>query len=571
MAQDTQGILRGFSLFLVRNELLKMEIAQKSLSQAAKRKVSFISYLLQEKILNSFVLAKAVSDYFGLPFLDLDAFNIDMAPRDILEEMHQTKLAKVFPLFKRGKDLFVATIDPLISVLNEVKFSTGMNVVSIIVDSEKLSAKVAAFYETGKKETLDELEDADLDKLEITAAEDLEQAEISEVDVEDAPIVRFVNKIILDAIKKGASDIHFESYEKKFRVRFRIDGVLYEVANPPLTFAARVTARIKVVSNLNISERRIPQDGRFKLNLSRSRSVDFRISTCPTANGEKVVIRILDPLNVKLGIDKLGFAREQEQSFTKAIQSPQGMILVTGPTGSGKTITLYTALTILNTVENNISTAEDPVEVNIEGVNQVQINPKVGLNFATALRSFLRQDPDIIMIGEIRDTETAEIAIKAAQTGHLVLSTLHTNSAAETLVRLVDMRVERFDIASSVSIIIAQRLARKLCPHCKVKVEIPEDILLKEGFKQEELASLEVYSPVGCEYCNEGYKGRIGIFEVMPFSKELKRAVLKGADAMMLEDTAVKEGMITLRKSGLEKIKQGMLSLEELNRVIKEE
>jgi len=410
-------------------------------------------------------------------------------------------------------------------------------------------------------------EGMDLEALEVTGGED-EGAAVTRDDVEDAPIVRFVNKIMLDAIRRGASDIHFEPYEKTYRVRFRMDGVLKEIAQPPVQLAGKLAARLKVMSRLDIAERRVPQDGRIKMKLSKNRAIDFRVSTCPTLFGEKIVLRILDPSQAMLGIDALGYEPFQKELYLKYLNKPQGMILVTGPTGSGKTVSLYTGLNILNREDTNISTAEDPAEINLPGVNQVNVNPKVGLTFASAMRAFLRQDPDVIMVGEIRDLETAEIAIKAAQTGHLVLSTLHTNDAPQTLTRMVDMGVKPYAIATSVSLIIAQRLARRLCSQCKEPVDIPKEALLKEGFPEEDVASgLRIYAPKGCPNCTDGYKGRVGIYQVLPVTDSIARIILAGGSAVEIGDQAAKEGVWDLRRSGLEKVKAGLTSLEEVNSV----
>jgi type IV pilus assembly protein PilB len=412
--------------------------------------------------------------------------------------------------------------------------------------------------------------DTDLDNLDIASDED-DQRDDSDLNVDEAPIVRYVNKILVDAISSGCSDVHFEPYEKFFRIRFRQDGMLREVANPPINIAARLVARLKVMSRMNIAERRIPQDGRIKLKLTRNRDIDFRVNTLPTLYGEKVVLRILDSGSALVGIEHLGFEPEQKSAFLKAISKPYGMMLVTGPTGSGKTVTLYSALDILNKPEVNISTVEDPVEIQVAGINQVNMNPKTGLTFAAALRSFLRQDPDILMVGEIRDLETAEIAVKAAQTGHMVLSTLHTNDAPQSLTRLANMGVAPFNIASSVLLIMAQRLTRRLCAHCKRPESIPEEALLAEGFTPQDVAEgLTIYGPVGCDHCTNGYRGRIGIFQVMSVSEEIGRLIMEGGDAMQLADQARREGVSDLRQSGLRKVKAGITSLEEINRVTKD-
>jgi len=410
-------------------------------------------------------------------------------------------------------------------------------------------------------------EDLDLDNLDISGGDDVED-EASRDEIEDAPVVRFVNKVLLDAIKRGASDVHFEPYEKIFRVRTRLDGVLSEVAQPPVALANKVCARLKVMSRMDIAERRVPQDGRIKMRLSKNRAIDFRVNTCPTLFGEKIVLRILDPSSAKLGIDALGYDEFQKNMYQKHLDKPYGMILVTGPTGSGKTVSLYTGLNILNTVDRNISTAEDPCEINLPGINQVNVNPKVGLTFASALKAFLRQDPDVIMVGEIRDLETAEIAIKAAQTGHLVLSTLHTNDAPRTLTRLVDMGVKPYAIATSVSLIIAQRLARRLCDNCKEVRDVPREALLKEGFEAKTIEDgLTIFGPVGCKSCNDGYKGRLGIFQVMEVSEKMGRIIMEGGNAITIADQAVEEGVLDLRGAGLNKVKDGLTSLEEINRV----
>ena len=477
----------------------------------------------------------------------------------------------MLPLVKRGKRLFVAVSDPTnLHSLDEVKFATGYSVEAIVVEEDKLSELVAKTLEQVDT-AMPELahEDFEMDALDVSAGEEAIAGDIGEgADVDDAPIVRFVNKVMLDAIRRGASDIHFEPYERAYRIRFRLDGMLKEVAAPPVVLAGKLAARLKVMSRLDIAERRVPQDGRIKMKISKTRAIDFRVSTCPTLFGEKVVMRILDPSSAMLGIDALGYEAFQKELYLAALSRPHGMILVTGPTGSGKTVSLYTGLNILNVEDSNISTAEDPVEIMLSGVNQVNINPKVGLTFAGALRAFLRQDPDIIMVGEIRDLETAEIALKAAQTGHLVLSTLHTNDAPKTLTRLMDMGVKPYAIATSVSLIIAQRLARRLCSNCKTDLNIPAEALLKEGFGDDEIANgLQIFGPVGCTQCTDGYKGRVGIYEVMPLSEEIGRIIMEGGSAIAIAEQAAQEGVWNLRQSGLNKVRNGMTSLEEINRV----
>jgi len=482
------------------------------------------------------------------------------------------RLHKTLPLYKRGSMLYVAIADPAhLQGLDEIKFHVGSNVEPILVEHDKLHKAITDLLEAEETRT-EGLDDTDLDDIDFDdQGDDLSDTGDDESsDVDDTPIVRFVNKVILDAVNKGASDLHFEPYEHTFRVRFRVDGILKEITSPPSSLAKKIAARIKVMSRLDISERRVPQDGRMKMKLSRNRVIDFRVSTCPTLFGEKVVMRILDPTSAQLGIDALGYEEEQKQLFMEAIHRPYGMVLVTGPTGSGKTVSLYTALNILNTQDRNISTAEDPAEINLPGINQVNVNPKAGLTFPSALKSFLRQDPDIIMIGEIRDIETGEIAVKAAQTGHLVLSTLHTNDAPKTLTRLVNMGVAPFNIASAVNLIIAQRLGRRLCSHCKEPADIPHQALIDEGFRPEEVDDLVIYKAVGCDQCTDGYKGRVGIYQVMPISEAMSKIIMEGGNSLQLAEQAKSEGIPDLFQSGLEKVRQGVLSLEELHRVIVE-
>jgi type IV pilus assembly protein PilB len=477
-------------------------------------------------------------------------------------------------VFRRGKRLFLAVADPTnLHAIDEIKFATGLGVEAIVVEDDKLQKAVDKAIEQADAQMPNRGDDdgVDLESLEVTGGDDELDDKVSRDDVEDAPIVRFVNKLMLDAIRKGASDIHFEPYEKIYRVRFRMDGVLKEIAQPPVQLAGKLSARLKVMSRLDIAERRIPQDGRIKMKLSKNRSIDFRVSTCPTLFGEKIVLRILDASQAMMGIDALGYEPFQKALYEKNLARPQGMILVTGPTGSGKTVSLYTGLNILNREDTNISTAEDPSEINLPGVNQVNVNPKVGLTFASAMRAFLRQDPDVIMVGEIRDLETAEIAIKAAQTGHLVLSTLHTNDAPQTLTRLVDMGVKPYAIATSVSLIIAQRLARKLCSNCKQPMDVPREALLKEGFDEADVATgLKIFTPKGCANCTDGYKGRCGIYQVLPVTDAIARIILAGGGAVEISDEAKREGVWDLRRSGLEKVKAGITSLEEINSVTTE-
>ncbi|MFI0458510.1 MAG: type IV-A pilus assembly ATPase PilB, partial [Candidatus Thiodiazotropha endolucinida] len=467
--------------------------------------------------------------------------------------------------------LFLAVSDPTNHQgLDEIRFNTGLASEAILVEEEKLKRTIDKVMEA-QETNMGDLLDADLDNLDISSGEDEAETDESKLDVDEAPVVRYINKLLLDAIKQGVSDIHFEPYEYTYRVRYRQDGILREVASPPSNLASRLSSRIKVMSRMNIAEKRVPQDGRIKMQLSKSRAIDFRVNTCPTLHGEKIVLRILDPTSAQLGIEALGFEEEQQNNFFDAINKPYGMILVTGPTGSGKTVSLYTALNLLNKPEVNISTAEDPVEIQVAGINQVNTNVKTGLTFAEALRAFLRQDPDIVMVGEIRDLETAEIAVKAAQTGHLVLSTLHTNDAPQTLTRLANMGIPPFNIASSVLLIMAQRLARRLCENCKAPEDLPREALLEEGFTEEDLKTdFTTFKPVGCDLCTGGYKGRVGIFQVMPVSETMGKLIMEGGSSLQLEEQADKEGVDNLRRSGLRKVMQGITSLQELNRVTKD-
>jgi len=562
--------LGGLPQRLVQDGIVDEATMLEALNAARERKVNVVTQLVSSGAANARDIAIAASTEFGVPLLDLDAVNLDP---DVIRLVSDKLLAKhrVLPLFKRGKRLFLAVADPTnLHAIDEIKFQTGLGVEAIVVEDDKLQKAVDKAIEQADAQisALAEEEGIDLESLEVTGGDEEAEGAVTRDDVEDAPIVRFVNKVMLDAIRRGASDIHFEPYEKTYRVRFRMDGVLKEIATPPVQLAPKLAARLKVMARLDIAERRIPQDGRIKMRLSKNRAIDFRVSTCPTLFGEKIVLRILDPSQAMLGIDSLGYEPFQKELYLKYLNKPQGMILVTGPTGSGKTVSLYTGLNILNREDTNISTAEDPAEINLPGVNQVNINPKVGLTFAAALRAFLRQDPDVIMVGEIRDLETAEIAIKAAQTGHLVLSTLHTNDAPQTLTRLVDMGVKPYAIATSVSLIIAQRLARRLCQHCKQPMDIPKEALLKEGFSEADVeAGLTIYGPKGCSNCTDGYKGRVGIYQVMPVSEAIGRIILAGGSAVDIADQAAKEGVWDLRRSGLEKVKQGITSIEEVNSV----
>ncbi|MCF7970326.1 MAG: type IV-A pilus assembly ATPase PilB [Methylococcaceae bacterium] len=568
VASSSDMHFSGLLKCIVQEGILTEADAQLHSDAAKKIKTPLISYLVNNKYVSARIIANQAATEFGLPFFDLSAIDKSILPSGLVSEQLIRK-HHALPLFKRGNRLFIALSDPTnFQALDDIKFHTRLNTEIILVEEDKLGTAIDSFLDASDTSMTDLL-DADLDNIELSAGDE-QSPDSPTSDIDDAPIVRFVNKILLDAIKKGASDIHLEPYEKTFRIRYRSDGMLSEVASPPSNIANRIVSRIKVMSKMDIAERRVPQDGRIKMTLSRNKAIDFRVNTCPTLFGEKVVLRILDPTSAQLGIEKLGFEPVQQKLFLDAIQKPYGMILVTGPTGSGKTVSLYTGLNILNTVERNISTAEDPVEITVEGINQVNMNVKAGLTFATALRAFLRQDPDIIMVGEIRDLETAEIAVKAAQTGHMVLSTLHTNDAPQTLNRLLQMGIPAFNIVSSVLLIMAQRLARRLCEHCKIDSEYPENVLLEAGFQKEELGSFTVFKAVGCEKCNDGYKGRVGIYQVMPITEAMRTRILEGCNAMQLGDQAKADGVNDLRRSGLIKIKQGITSLEEIDRVTRE-
>jgi type IV pilus assembly protein PilB len=567
-ATASQSHFAGLPRRMVQDGIISEEQLQEATDGAKKAKMTLIAYLVNEELAEARAIAVAASHEFGVPLLDLDAVEIDL---DVVRAVDQKLINKhrVLPLVKRGQRLFLGISDPTnLQAIDDIKFATSLRVDPVVVEQDKLEERIISAIEAvDTSMSALEDDDFDLENLDI-AGEDDEQEDERRDDVEDAPVVRFVSKVLLDAIKRGASDVHFEPYEKIFRVRTRLDGVLSEVAQPPVILANKVCARLKVMSRMDIAERRVPQDGRIKMRLSKNRAIDFRVNTCPTLFGEKIVLRILDPSSAKLGIEMLGYEDHQRILYEKHLAKPYGMILVTGPTGSGKTVSLYTGLNILNTEDRNISTAEDPAEINLPGINQVNVNPKVGLTFASALKAFLRQDPDVIMVGEIRDLETAEIAIKAAQTGHLVLSTLHTNDAPKTLTRMVDMGVKPYAIATSISLIIAQRLARRLCDNCKEVKDIPREALEKEGFTAAELdAGLTIFGPKGCKACNGGYKGRLGIFQVMEVSETMGRIIMEGGNAIQIADRAAQEGVIDLRRAGLNKVKDGVTSLEEINRV----
>jgi type IV pilus assembly protein PilB len=564
--------LGGLPQRLVQDGVVEESAMLTALQAAKDRKSSFVTQLIAAGAAKARDIAVAASAEFGVPLYDLDSHSVEL---DIVKLVQDKLLQKhrCLPLYRRGKRLFLGVADPTnLHAIDEIKFQTGMGIEAVVVEDDKLQKlidKAAEQADAAMPNLADDETGFDLENLDVTGGDDdMEGAGVSRDDIEDAPIVRFVNKLLLDAIRRGASDIHFEPYEKMYRIRLRIDGILKEVAQPPVQLAMKLSARLKVMSRLDIAERRVPQDGRIKMKLSKTRAIDFRVSTCPTLFGEKIVCRILDPSSAMLGIDSLGYEPFQREIYLKNLAKPQGMILVTGPTGSGKTVSLYTGLNILNREDTNISTAEDPAEINLPGVNQVNVNNKVGLTFAAALRAFLRQDPDVVMVGEIRDLETAEIAIKAAQTGHLVMSTLHTNDAPQTLTRLIDMGVKPYAIATSVSLIIAQRLARRLCSQCKAIVDVPAEALLKEGFQEADVrAGIKIYAAKGCSACSDGYKGRCGIYQVMPVTEALGRIIMEGGNAIDIADQAAKEGVWDLRRAGLEKVKQGMTSIEEVNSV----
>jgi type IV pilus assembly protein PilB len=563
--------LGGLPQRLVQDGVVEEAVMLEAMNTARERKTSVVTTLVTSGAANARDIAVAAANEFGVPLFDLESITLDL---DVVRLVNDKLLAKhrVLPIFRRGKRLFLAVADPTnLHAIDEIKFQTSLGIEAVVVEDDKLQKAIDKAIEQvdNQMPALSDEEGMDLDSLETVGGDEAEGGDkVTRDDVEDAPIVRFVNKVMLDAIRRGASDIHFEPYEKVYRVRLRMDGVLKELAAPPVQLAQKLSARLKVMARLDIAERRVPQDGRIKMRLSKNRAIDFRVSTCPTLFGEKIVMRILDPAQASLGIDSLGYEPAQKDLYMKYLGKPQGMILVTGPTGSGKTVSLYTGLHILNKEDTNISTAEDPAEINLPGVNQVNVNAKVGLTFAAAMRAFLRQDPDVIMVGEIRDLETAEIAIKAAQTGHLVLSTLHTNDAPQTLTRLVDMGVKPYAIATSVSLIIAQRLARRLCSHCKQPLEIPKEALLKEGFQEADVAhGMKIFQPKGCQNCTDGYKGRVGIYQVMAITESIARIILALGSAVDIAQQAAKEGVWDLRRSGLEKVKAGLTSLEEVNSV----
>jgi type IV pilus assembly protein PilB len=574
MSSEVQASLAGLSGMarrLVSEGILPETDVRKAMSDSAAHKSTLAAWLLDQGLVDSARMTQIASAEFGMPMMDVAALNPATMPMDLISEALISK-HQALPLFRRGKRLFVGIADPMQSrALDEIKFNSNCMVEPILVERATLQRTIEILLNS-MRDTMPDMGGSELDGLELEIGEDEGEAATG-VDAnanDDAPVVKFVNKILLDAIRRGASDIHFEPFETQYRVRLRMDGMLRAVASPPMKLANRISSRLKVMSQLDIAEKRVPQDGRIKLNLSKTRAVDFRVSTLPTLFGEKIVLRILDGSSAKVGIEKLGYEPDQQKLYIDAIHKPYGMVLVTGPTGSGKTVSLYTGLNMLNTAERNISTVEDPVEIRVEGINQVQQNAKRGMTFASALRSFLRQDPDVIMVGEIRDLETAEIAIKAAQTGHMVLSTLHTNDAAQTIARLMNMGIAPYNITSSVTLIIAQRLARRL-HDCKKPQNLPPGVLLAAGFTQADIdAGLTVYEAVGCSGCNDGYKGRVGIYQVMPMLEEIQKIILQGGNALQISEVAKAAGINDLRASALLKVKNGLTSLTEIDRVTKD-
>ncbi|NHB58100.1 type IV-A pilus assembly ATPase PilB [Acinetobacter sp. 194] len=559
----------GYNRRLVDEGILTADQMQSAIESTKKAKTKMVPHLVEQLNIKPLTLAQTIAQEFGEPLFDLDAYNTDLVPKEVVESSLVNK-HHILPLNIRGSTLYVAMCDPIdMEGLEAIRLNSKLKVVPVVVEYNKLVKMIDKIF--AESDNFDfGSEDLDVDVVDEDATNN--DKNDSEPSTDDSPIVKYINKLLVDAIRMGASDLHFEPYEKSYRVRYRVDGVLRHIANPPLQMANRLASRLKVMSQMDISEKRMPQDGRIKLKLSKTKAIDFRVNALPTLFGEKLVLRILDPSSAMLGIDALGYEPEQKALFMEALEKPQGMLLITGPTGSGKTVSLYTGLNILNTEDTNISTAEDPVEINLEGINQVNVNPKVGLTFSAALKAFLRQDPDVIMVGEIRDLETAEIAIKAAQTGHMVMSTLHTNSAPETLTRLRNMGVPSFNIATSVNLVIAQRLARRLCTHCKRPADVPKESLIEMGFTEEDLASpdFQMFEPVGCPECREGYKGRVGIYEVMRITAEISKIIMQDGNSLEIAEASQKAGFNDLRRSGLVKVMSGLTSLQEVNRVTSE-
>ncbi len=573
MSSQLQPSLIGLSSMarrLVSEDMLPEADVRKAITDSAQNKTTLTAWLLDHNLVESIDLTQIASAEFGMPMMDVSSLSPANLPLNLISEALIGK-HQALPLFKRGKRLFVGIADPMQShALDEIKFHSNCMVEPILVERSSLLRVIESLLNT-MRDAMPDIGGGDLEGLDLEGGDDeAEQTGIDANATDDAPVVKFINKILVDAIRRGASDIHFEPFETQYRVRLRVDGMLKAVASPPMKMGNRIASRLKVMAQLDIAEKRVPQDGRIKLNLSKTRAIDFRVSSLPTLFGEKIVLRILDGSSAKIGIEKLGYEPDQQKLYVDAIHKPYGMVLVTGPTGSGKTVSLYTGLNMLNTAERNISTVEDPVEIRVEGINQVQQNVKRGMTFASALRSFLRQDPDVIMVGEIRDLETAEIAIKAAQTGHMVLSTLHTNDAAQTIARLMNMGIAPYNITSSVTLIIAQRLARRL-HECKKPQDLPPAVLLKAGFTQADIDSgMVIYEAVGCDGCNEGYKGRVGIYQVMPMLEDIQKIILQGGNALQIAEVAKAAGINDLRASAMLKVKNGFTSLAEIDRVTKD-
>ncbi|MFC1605827.1 type IV-A pilus assembly ATPase PilB [Pseudomonadota bacterium] len=561
--------VHGLARRLVAEDILDSAAAEKAFAESARKNKTLLGWLINNSSADASLLAMAAAEEYGVPLIDIRAFDLSQAPISLVSEALIEK-HQALPLHLRGNQLFIAVRDPTDhEVIDEIAFSSGFHIEPVLVSADQLGPAIERAMEATSP-AFDEFDEEEgLENVDFQMeSENLEEAG-SDPAVDETPVVRFINKVLLDAIRKGASDIHFEPYETRYRIRYRLDGVLKNVAGPPIQMARRLSSRLKVMAGLDIAEKRVPQDGRIKLTLSRNKSIDFRVSTCPMMFGEKIVLRILDSSATKLGVEQLGFDEYQQKLFNEAVRKPYGMILATGPTGSGKTVSLYTALQLLNDEGRNISTVEDPVEIRVHGINQVQQNTKQGMTFARALRAFLRQDPDVIMVGEIRDLETAEIAIKAAQTGHLVLSTLHTNDAPQSITRLMNMGVPSYNITSAVNLVIAQRLVRTL-HSCKKKLEMPPEALLQAGFAREELEDLKLYQPVGCSECNEGYRGRTGLFEVMPITDAIGQIILSEGNAISIAEQARKEGILDLRQSAMKKVAAGITDLIEINRVTKD-
>ena len=567
MSNDSKVMLNGTLKRLIASSVISEENAIEAVITSKKRRIPLFTYLVENDLAPADKLASVSSAVYGVPLFDVSVMDSKSLPVDLVDEKLIHKHS-VLPLFKRDKKLFLGISDPTnVTAIEEIKFHTNMAVDPVVIPHDILTSVIDEALSEAESMMDEEDDDSGLEDLDYEDTTELhEEDSSSENDANDTPIVKFVNKVLLDAIKRGASDIHFEPYEKNYRVRYRVDGMLKTMVKPPVGMSMKIASRVKVMSKLDIAERRVPQDGRIKLNLSKTKAIDFRVSTCPTLFGEKIVMRVLDASAAKMGIDMLGYEPEQKELFVNAIHKPYGMVLVTGPTGSGKTVSLYTALNILNVDGSNISTVEDPVEIRVNGINQVQQNEKQGMTFAAALRSFLRQDPDIIMVGEIRDLETAEIAIKAAQTGHMVLSTLHTNNAPETISRLMNMGIAPFNIVSAVSLVIAQRLGRRL-HDCKQIGEYSPEVLMREGFSEKDAHEIKIYDAVGCRKCNGGYKGRVGLYQVMPLTDKIKRIILAEGNALEIADQSRADGIADLRKSALLKVKNGITSLAEANRV----